>query len=211
MESGAVIGTAVTGFGLGAGLIVAIGAQNAHVLRQGLRRQHVLAVASVCSIADAVLIAAGAAGFGGLVARSPALTAVAAWGGAVFLFGYGVRAFRSAWRPAALIAGRGDDAVGLRPVLLVTLALTFLNPHVYLDTVVLLGSIAAQYGPGERAIFAGGAAAASFLWFFGLGFGASRLAPVFARPGAWRVLDAAIGCVMWAIAIGLVAPQLRGP
>ncbi len=198
---------AVEGFLLGGGLIIAIGAQNAYVLRLGLRRTHVFPVATLCFLADALLIAAGAAGLGTLVASNPAFITAASLGGAVFLFGYGVVAFRRALHPGSLRAAE-DGAVRLMPALATAAAFTFLNPHVYLDTVVLVGSISGRYPAAERTVFAGGAAVASAVWFYGLGYGASKLAPVFARPAAWRVLDAAIGAVMWGIAAGLVVPLL---
>jgi L-lysine exporter family protein LysE/ArgO len=195
---------AVQGFALGASLIIAIGAQNAFVLRQGLKRQQVLLVTTICFLSDAVLIAVGAGGFAGLVAAVPGLPALAAWGGAVFLIGYGARAFHAALRPARLLAGHGSAGSGTAALAGATLAVSLLNPHVYLDTVVLLGSVAAQYPRPERIAFALGGIGASAVWFYGLGYGAARLAPVFARPAAWRLLDLAIGAIMWAIAGGLI-------
>lgn len=201
-----------SGAGIGASLIVAIGAQNAFVLRQGLRREHVAAVVAVCVACDWVLIAAGALGFGSLVRAFPLVTALAAWGGALFLVGYGALSFRRAARPEVLDAKA--DAGGAGPVsagaaVVATLSVSLLNPHVYLDTVVLLGSVAAQYEGAARAWFTAGAWFASLLWFAGLGFGARLVAPVFVRPMAWRVLDAGIGMVMWWIAFGLLWGQLR--
>ena len=199
---------AAQGFALGASLIIAIGAQNAFVLRQGLKRQGVFLVTSICFLCDAVLIALGAGGFAGLVAAVPGLPAVAAWGGAVFLIGYGARAFHAALRPGGLLAGRDGAGSGLAALAGATLAVSLLNPHVYLDTVILLGSVAAQVPPAERIAFATGGIGASAVWFYGLGYGAARLAPVFARPAAWRLLDLAIGAIMWAIAGGLIWGQL---
>jgi L-lysine exporter family protein LysE/ArgO len=178
------------------------------VLRQGLRREHVFAVASVCVLCDALLIALGVAGFGALVARSPVLTAVAAWGGALFLFGYGLRAFRAAFRGGTLEAGPAR-ALPRRAALLGALAVSLLNPHVYLDTVVLLGGVSSQFIGEARALFGLGAVTASCLWFYSLAFGALRLGPLFRRPLAWRVLDTAIGVVMWSIAASLVLGALR--
>ena len=193
------------GFGLGAGLIVAIGAQNAYVLRQGLKGEHVFAVAGLCFLVDVVLIALGAGGFASLIACHAGATDIIAWAGAAFLFVYGLRAFHGAVKPGTLEARDARNAGGsLRTSALTALALSLLNPHVYLDTVVLIGGLAAQHPPGLRAAFAFGAMAASLVWFFGLGYGAGKLAPVFARPRAWRLLDIAIGCVMWAIAGGLL-------
>jgi len=201
----------VSGAALGASLIIAIGAQNAFVLQQGLRREHVFVVAAICATADAVLIVLGAAGFGALVSASPVLTAVAAWGGAAFLFVYGLRSFRAALRPEVLELERPAAADNsLRSVVAVTLAVTLLNPHVYLDTVVLLGSIAARYPADERTWFALGAVTASFAWFFSLAYGARLLAPFFERPRAWQILYLVIGAIMWWIAIALVFGQIAG-
>ncbi|SEQ24128.1 LysE/ArgO family amino acid transporter [Thalassovita taeanensis] len=189
------------GFGLGLSLIIAIGAQNAFVLRQGILRAHVFAICLTCALSDAALIAAGVAGFGGLVQALPWLEPVMRWGGAVFLLVYGARAFWSAWRgDEALEASKGRGG-SLKAALLTCLALTWANPHVYLDTVVLLGSVSAQY---DALGFALGAMSASFVFFFTLGYGARLLVPVFARPGAWRALDMFVGAVMWVIAAGLV-------
>lgn len=193
----------LSGFFLGLSLIVAIGAQNAFVLRQGLLRQHVFVLCLICALSDAVLIAAGVAGLGTLVSSSPALIKAVSLGGAAFLFAYAAVAFRRAWRPQALHAassGGGD----LRAAIAACLAFTFLNPHVYLDTVVLVGSLSARFSGGARFAYGAGAMVASFVWFFALGYGARLLQPVFARPAAWRVLDILIGLVMAAIGIGLL-------
>ncbi len=194
------------GFGTSAALIIAIGAQNAFVLRQGLARSHVLPVVLVCALSDALLITLGVAGLGRWVQAHPALLALTRWGGAAFLLAYGVLAARRALAPHALSLQGG--AVGdLRSALAACLAFTYLNPHCWLDTVVLLGSIAAQRPDGERTLFGAGAASASAVWFFALGYGARLLAPLFARPIAWRVLAAAIALVMWAIAASLIVPR----
>lgn len=201
--------TFLSGFGIGLGLIVAIGAQNAFVLRQGLKKEHVAPVVAVCALCDFSLILLGVLGFGTLVARFPLLTSAAAWGGAVFLIVYGAWAFRSAWRGSAGLRGdEAGDPLSRRGAVLTALALSLLNPHVYLDTVVLIGSIAAQYEDGGRVSFWAGASVASLVWFSILGFGASFLAPVFERGAAWRVLDALIALVMWALAFGLISGQL---
>lgn len=200
---------ALTGFLIGFGLIVAIGAQNAFVLRQGLIRRHVLAVTTVCALSDALLIAAGVAGLGTLVQATPGLLTVATLGGAAFLAAYGWLAARRALNPGALVAASGE-ARDIRATLAAALAFTWLNPHVYLDTVVLVGSLSARFSGADRLAFAGGAMAASAVWFYGLGFGARLLAPVFARPAAWRILDGLIACVMWAIAFSLVSTWLKG-
>ncbi|MDR9485740.1 MAG: LysE/ArgO family amino acid transporter [Sediminimonas sp.] len=192
----------VAGFGLGISLILAIGAQNAFVLRHGIRREHVLAVVMTCAVSDAILIAAGVAGFGALAQAVPGLEPVMRWGGAAFLGVYGVRAFWAAWRGGEVLSVRNGGAQGARTVVLTCLMLTWANPHVYLDTVVLLGSVSAQYE--SHSGFALGAMLASFVFFLGLGYGARLLAPLFARPNAWRALDLGVGAVMWAIAIALL-------
>lgn len=196
----------LAGFGLGLSLIVAIGAQNAFVLRQGLRGEHVLAVVLVCALSDALLITAGVAGVGALLQQVPWLLVVVRVGGAAFLLAYAALAARRALRPSgdALDADAPVRRSTPGAVVLTALALTWLNPHVYLDTVVLLGSVAATQGDA-RAWFGVGAVLASVVWFTGLGFGARLLRPVFARPGAWRVLDAGIAVVMVAIALSLLA------
>jgi L-lysine exporter family protein LysE/ArgO len=193
------------GFGLSAGLIVAIGAQNAFVLRQGLRRQHVWLTALICIACDILMFSIGGAGFGSLVAAIPALTTITAWGGAIFILVYGALAFRSALRPSALEVQRnGEEVRSRRAVILTALGVSLLNPHAWLDTVVLVGGIAGQYAWGERVFFLAGAMLASTVWFHTLAFGARVLAPIFARPAAWRVLDAIIGAVMWLIAFSLL-------
>ncbi|MFM9035334.1 MAG: L-lysine exporter [Mycobacterium sp.] len=189
------------GFATSISLIAAIGAQNAFVLRQGIRNEHVLPVVILCAASDLILILAGIAGVGALITAHPNLTALARFGGAAFLVGYGLLAARRALRPAALTPAEAAPA-RLGPVLLTCLALTFLNPHVYLDTVVLLGTLANQRHDG-RWLFGAGAASASAVWFFALGFGARRLAGVFASPGTWRILDALIAVTMLALGISL--------
>ena len=213
------------GLGLGLSLIIAIGAQNVFVLRQGIRREHVLAVVAICALSDAVLIIAGVAGLGFVIAAAPWLVVVARWAGALFLLGYGILAARRAWRggeeltvdetdaAASVPSPRGGTATltrtTLAPVVLTTLALTWLNPHVYLDTVLMLGSIAATHGE-QRWLFAAGAVAASVLWFTALGFGARHLGRWLRTPRSWRILDALIAVVMIALAVSLVLPVLRG-
>ena len=196
---------ALSGAAFGLSLIVAIGAQNVFVLRQGLRRSHVLPVVLVCAVSDVVLICAGVAGLGGVLDRAPGVATAARVAGAAFLLGYAVLAARRALRPVeveGLEAGRGTGS--RRAAVLTALALTWLNPHVYLDTVLLLGSVAASHGD-LRWWFGLGATTASVVWFTALGFGARLVAPLFARPGAWRVLDGAIAVVMLVIAVGLLA------
>ncbi|MGS2809352.1 LysE/ArgO family amino acid transporter [Nocardia sp. MW-W600-9] len=195
---------ALSGLGFGLSLIVAIGAQNAFVLRQGVRGQHVLPVIAVCAVSDIVLIAAGVAGFGTVVEAVPAVLTVARYAGAAFLFGYAVLAARRALSSSALIAEAAGASVAVGASVLTCLALTWLNPHVYLDTVVLLGSFASTYASPDRWFLAAGAMLASIVWFLALGYGARRLGPLFARPTAWRVLDSLIAVIMLALAIGLV-------
>ncbi|WP_171122402.1 MULTISPECIES: LysE/ArgO family amino acid transporter [unclassified Ruegeria] len=193
----------IAGFVLGFSLILAIGAQNAFVLRQGLRREHVFSLCLTCAVSDAILIAAGVAGFGTLAQIFPWFETAMRYGGAIFLTWYGLRSLSSAWRGGAVMeVGQGQTA-SLKSVLLTVLAFTWLNPHVYLDTVVLIGSISAQYE--DQLAFALGAMSASFVFFFSLGYGASLLSPVFARPRAWQVLDVVIGVVMLTLAAKLVA------
>jgi L-lysine exporter family protein LysE/ArgO len=197
-----VLTSALAGFAASLVLIVAIGAQNAFVLRQGLRREHVVPVVLVCAVSDLALIVAGIAGLGAVIAAQPTAVTVVRWVGAVFLLGYALLAARRALRPAGLApADRGPAT--LRATLLTSLALTYLNPHVYLDTVLLLGSVAQQHP--HRWLFGIGAAAASAVWFTALGAGAHRLGPVLSRPAAWRVLDGLIAAVMAVIAVTLIA------
>lgn len=196
------IDSAVSGFVLGFSLILAIGAQNAFVLRQGLRREHVFAVCLTCAVSDAMLIAAGVAGFGTLAAKLPWFAPVMRFGGAAFLIWYGFVSLRNAVRGGQALQAAGGAPASLRKVLATVLAFTWLNPHVYLDTVVLIGSISSQ--ASDQLAFGLGAGIASFVFFFSLGYGAGLLAPVFARSKAWQVLDAVIGVTMWTIAIKLL-------
>ncbi len=189
------------GFVTGLSLIVAIGAQNAFVLRQGIRNEHVLPVVILCAVSDLVLIVAGVAGVGALVTAHPQLMTIARYGGAAFLLGYGLLAARRALQPTVMTPGDAGSA-RLPAVLLTCLTLTFLNPHVYLDTVVLLGTLASQQGEA-RWRFGAGAAAASLVWFFCLGFGARQLAGLFAKPVTWRILDGVIALTMIALSVSL--------
>jgi L-lysine exporter family protein LysE/ArgO len=182
-------------------LIAAIGAQNAFVLRQGIRREHVLPVVAMCAISDIVLIAAGIAGVGALIGAHPGAINVAKFGGAAFIVGYGLLAAKRAWQPSALTPSDAAPA-RLVEVLMTCAAMTFLNPHVYLDTVVLLGALANE-NPDERWLFGVGAAAASSVWFTGLGLGARRLADLFATPRTWRILDGLIAGTMIALGVSL--------
>ena len=192
----------LSGFATTMALIAAIGAQNAFVLRQGIRGEHVLPVVALCTVSDLVLIFAGIAGFGALVAAHPDVVTVAKFGGAAFLIGYGLLAARRAVTPGTLTPSEANPA-RLAGVLITCLALTFLNPHVYLDTVILLGALANEHRD-ERWLFGVGAVAASSVWFTSLGFGARRLGRLFASARTWRILDAAIALTMFALAISLV-------
>jgi L-lysine exporter family protein LysE/ArgO len=197
-----VLDALVAGLLTGLSLIVAIGAQNAFVLRQGLLRQFVGPVVAICAVSDLVLIAAGVAGIGAIVQHAPTALTVVRWLGVAFLTAYGVR---SLWRSrhAEVLTAATDAEPRLRGAVLQATALTWLNPHVYLDTVLLLGSIAAHHGPTGKWWFAAGAGLGSVLWFTGLGYGARLLSPVLARPRAWQVLDVLIGLTMLAIAFSL--------
>jgi L-lysine exporter family protein LysE/ArgO len=196
-----------SGFFLSAALIMAIGAQNLFVLRQGLRREHVGAIVLFCGLADALLIAAGVAGVGAFLAAIPQFTTAMALGGAAFLAWYGIKALRRMVSPDAMVVGDAQS-VTLGRALTTTAAFTFLNPHVYLDTVLLMGAAGSSQPVDLRPIFMAGAATASFAWFAALGFGARLLKPVFAWPAAWRVLDALVGVVMLTLAASLVGRAL---
>ncbi|MEG2030213.1 MAG: LysE/ArgO family amino acid transporter [Janthinobacterium sp.] len=182
---------------------MAIGTQNAFLLKQGLKRHYVLTCILVCLLCDAILISAGVAGMGTFIADNPNFLLWAKAGGATFLIAYGLRAAKSAWRPTAMTVSAAKAPEGYWAVIGAALAFSLLNPHAFLDTVILLGSIGGQHEGSGRFYFAGGAIVASALWFFLLGFGARYLAPVFAKPMAWRVLDGIIALVMWAIAASL--------
>jgi len=191
------------GFGIGGGLIVAIGAQNAFVLSQGVRRNHHLVIAAICIICDAIFITAGVAGFGSVIAASTTLSHWVAWGGAGFLFVYGLGSLRSALKGGRL--DTNDQAVrSLRAAIIATLAVTLLNPHFYLDTVVLLGSVSSQFQGDHRLYFWTGAVSASTLWFISLSLGGQMLAPLFRKQISWRILDTLVCATMWTIAGSLV-------
>ncbi|GAB3455245.1 LysE/ArgO family amino acid transporter [Kineococcus endophyticus] len=196
--------TLLAGLAFGLSLIVAIGAQNTFVIQQGVRGEHVGAVVAVCIVSDVLLIGVGVAGAGALVTAAPGVLTVLRLAGAAFLLAYGALALRRAWRPGALRADTSGAAVPLARVVATTAALTWLNPHVYLDTVVLLGSVAAAHG-ADRWWFGAGAALGSVVWFTLLGRGARLLRPVFARPAAWRVLDVVVAVVMVVLAVQLVS------
>ncbi len=198
------MGAYFTGLGLGFSLIVAIGAQNAFVLRQGLRREHIFAICLVCAASDAALILFGVFGFQAVSGRLAWLEPALRYGGAAFLGWYGGRSLWSAFHSrGGLIAADGGAAASLGRTLALCLALTWLNPHVYLDTVVMMGMLAAGF-PGAEPRFAAGAISASFLFFFTLGYGAGLLRPLFAVPLAWRILETLIAALMWFIAFKLL-------
>jgi L-lysine exporter family protein LysE/ArgO len=197
--------TVFAGLGTGLSLIIAIGAQNAFVLRQGIRRAHVPAVVVICAASDAALIALGVCGIGAVVKAWPGAVRIVAWIGGAFLVCYGLLAARRVLRPGHLDPS-ADTGGTLGAAVLTCLALTWLNPHVYLDTVLLLGSVANGYG-SQRWLFGVGAAVASVLWFGGLGFGARLLGGVFARPVAWRVLDAVIAVTMVTLGVTMVVSR----
>lgn len=195
----------LAGMTMSLGLVAAIGAQNVFVLRQGLRNEHLLPVCLACAASDALLITLGVAGFARIAALLPWLDPAMRCGGAAFLTWYGARSLRSAiGGTGALAAGGPAETRSLPRTLLACAAITFLNPHVYLDTVVLLGAVASGF-PEARPVFAAGAIAASFLFFFALGYGATRLRPLLARPLAWRTLEGIIALIMWMLAFRLIA------
>ena len=198
--------TFLKGAMVASGLIIAIGAQNAFVLKQGLARQHIFWVALICFLCDAVLMSAGVLGLGALIKGSPVATLSLTLIGAVFLFWYGFNAFRSALMGTAHLeaAKQRVQNVSLRTVVGTTLALTLLNPHVYLDTVVVLGGVAGTLTVAEKLPFLLGAISVSGVWFFGLGYGARLLSPLFQKPRTWQALDLLIGVIMWWIALELL-------
>lgn len=196
----------ITGLLTGLSLIVAIGAQNAFVLRQGLRRRHVFAICLTCALSDAVLILIGVTSLGKIAAVLPWLDPAMRYAGAAFLIWYGTRSLLSALRSSATLTVGDEADADFWTTLATCLALTWLNPHVYLDTVVLVGTISTRF-PGQELVFAAGAMTGSFLFFFSLGYGASGLRPIFAKPMAWRILDAVIAAVMWSIAFTLLTDR----
>jgi L-lysine exporter family protein LysE/ArgO len=199
-----------TGFALSATLIIAIGAQNAFVLRQGIRKEHVAPIVAFCAIADLVLIGVGVAGLAGILGDSPTLVALLTIAGSGFLVWYGVRALRRALLPQSLRAATGNEPLSLANAMAQAAGFTLLNPHVYLDTVLLMGSIGTRQPPDMRIWFVGGAACASGVWFTTLGFGARLLAPTFARPRAWQVLDTLVGLTMLVLAVVLIRQGVAG-
>ncbi len=205
LNVGDVLALLLAGFGTGLSLIVAIGSQNAFLLQQGLRGGAVAPLVAICAVSDLVLITLGVSGIGVVLGRWPTAIGVIAVGGGVFLLGYGALAARRAFRPSVLSVG--DGRTPLRKAVLACLGFTWLNPHVYLDTVLLLGSVAVAHGDG-RWLFGLGACVASAVWFSALGFGARRLAGVFARPAAWRVLDVLIAVTMAGLGVSMVLSRV---
>jgi L-lysine exporter family protein LysE/ArgO len=203
------LAAASAGFVASAGLIIAIGAQNAFVLRQGLQRRHVTLVVAICTLGDIGLILCGVAGIGALVHEWPGLLQALRFGGAAFLGVYGLMAAHRAWRGSGALTPIADGGADWRRVMLACLAFTFLNPHVYLDTMVLLGSLSTRYPGTTRWAFAIGACSASVLWFSTLGYGARLLLPVFRKPLAWRVLDALIAVFMLVLCLLLLLHPLN--
>ena len=199
-----------TGFALSATLIIAIGAQNAFVLRQGIRKEHIAPIVIFCALADLVLIGAGVLGLATVLGDSPALVGFLTIVGSAFLAWYGLRALRRALTPQSLRATAGDGPLSLGNAMAQAAGFTLLNPHVYLDTVLLMGSIGTRQPPDLRLWFVGGAACASGVWFTTLGFGARLLGPIFARPSAWRVLDTLIGLTMLSLAVMLIHQGVAG-
>ncbi len=199
------LGIFLNGLGVTAGLIMAIGAQNIHVLKTGIRREHVGLTVLTCILIDTVLIGLGVAGVGALVESSPLLLSVATWGGAAFLLWYGLRSWRAVFRAGAMRIDPGQAHTTRRQALLSVLALSLLNPHVYLDTVVLLGAIGGGVAPAARPSFFAGAVCASAAWFGALGYGATRLARLFAKPAAWRWIDGIAGTTMLALSVSLAS------
>ena len=197
------ISVLLAGFSLGISLILAIGAQNAFVLKQGLKQQHVFVVCLICALSDAILISAGVAGFGAMVQKFPLIEQIARYAGAAFLFFYAVISFKSAITTDHALTAEGKEVGSVVTAVLTCLAFTWLNPHVYLDTFVLLGSISTQY-EGQQLAFGVGAVTGSFVFFFSLGYGAKLLIPLFKKPVAWKVLEFVVGFIMLALGISLL-------
>ncbi|MND89169.1 Arginine exporter protein ArgO [compost metagenome] len=195
--------TYLQGFAIGLSLIVAIGAQNAFVLKQGLKKQAVFWVCFVCALSDSILVVLGITGFATVIQLYPELVGFAKWAGAVFLLWYGLQHARQAFQANQSLHAGSQNEIQLSKIIIVCLALTWLNPHVYLDTVVLIGSISTQFEQ-TKLYFALGVITASWFFFFSLGYGARVLIPVFANPKAWKVLDGVIALIMWSIAISLI-------
>ena len=197
----------LTGLLLGGSLIIAIGAQNAYVLKQGLLKSHVFLICLICSLSDALLITIGTTGIGRIIEKHPNWLMAITWFGAAYLFVFGIMSFKAALDNQTLHTEAITASNNKKTIVSTVLALTFLNPHVYLDTVLLIGSIASPYTGSERLYFTLGAISASFIWFFSLGYGARLLQPLFTRPSAWKILNTLIGLVMWWIAYHLIVSR----
>ena len=197
----------IAGFSLSFTLILAIGSQNAFVLRQGLKKEHIFIVCLICAVSDALLISLGVSGFSVIIDKTPWVEPLARYGGALFLFVYGAKSFWSAYSANESLEPAKEKTSSLKIVVATCLAFTWLNPHVYLDTLMLIGSVSTQY-VGQKIEFTVGACLSSFVFFFSLGYGARVLRPFFENPKSWKILDISIGCIMWAIAFSLVKNQL---
>jgi len=189
---------------LGASLIIAIGAQNAFILRQGIKQTHILPAILTAAITDALLIGIGVLGFSYLIEQHPTLITGITWGGAIFLFIYGLKSFLNATKANKEYDNQTKDSLAPKEIILITLGLSLLNPHVYLDTIILIGGLSASHGEIGKYWFGGGAIIASLAWFFALGYGAKLLTPLFHAPRAWKILDILIGLTMWIIAVSLI-------
>lgn len=198
----------VTGLVLGGSLIIAIGSQNAYVLKQGLLKSHVFLICLVCALSDALLIALGTSGVGAIIESHPEWLKAVTWFGAAYLIAFAMMNFRAAFSGEILETASGNTSQKTKTVIATVLALTFLNPHVYLDTVLLIGSIASPYSGADKVNFTLGAVSASFIWFFSLGYGARFLAPLFSKPKAWKILNILIGIIMLWIAYTLVTTKI---
>lgn len=194
----------IKGFSISGSLIVAIGAQNAFVIRQGLLRRHLLVTALLCSLIDAILIVFGVLGFGHIISAYPSLIDLAKYFAIIFLLFYGALSLKSAFKPKALEDADNKSVSSVKRTILLLLALSLLNPHVYLDTVILLGSIASQQPADQQIFFALGAIAASFVWFFTITYGSRLLAPFFRKQSSWRIIDCSVALIMWGIATTLL-------
>lgn len=192
------------GFIIMSGLIVAIGAQNAFVLKQGIQQNHVGLIALICASIDAILISVGVGGLGAIIASNEIVLMVSRWGGAIFLTCYGLRSFWMAFKNQSLKIDSKGQKLSLKKLILMSLAVSLLNPHVYIDTCMLIGSVGAQFPAEQRPFFAFGASLVSFLWFFTIGYGAKSLIPLFKKPTAWKIFDCIAGAMMICIAVSLV-------
>jgi L-lysine exporter family protein LysE/ArgO len=195
----------LTGLLLGGSLIIAIGSQNAYVLKQGLIKSHVFLICLICALSDALLITLGTSGVGAIIEKNPEWLKAVTWFGAAYLIAFSLTSFRAAFSGETLQTASNNTSQNTKTIVSTVLALTFLNPHVYLDTVLLIGSIASPYSDGDKLNFTLGAVSASFIWFFGLGYGARFLSPLFSKPKAWKILNVLIGVVMLGIAYNLIS------